>query len=286
MSINEDKVVSGFIKEKDKVEETLNLYEEMMKNKEIMSIKFASADKSGNLNIFINGVNVRLDNIDIKGRIYEPRYRLNALSRTYEVVVKSIDREANQINVSHYKAKQITKNELIKEIDQAIKNKEQIEVLAVVDHVKDRNNYCLIDIGGVGIRGKIKVGDWSATYTSNLSRAARRGDVIRVAVTGSGMFDGKATYDCSRKLVLEDPWIGVEERFPKDTAVNVTCTSKADKNFWGMIEGLDEINVYCEYPDDDKNLFIAEGIIYQGYVSAVSEDTKLLRVRVHKALDK
>lgn len=287
MNNNEDKTITGFIKEKDKAEETLNIYIEKMKSKDVFDFKFATADKQGNLSININGVKVRLDNIDIKGKIYEPRYRLMALSKTYKVVVKSVDKENKEVFVSHRKARSITREKLIKEIDNAIKNKEQIEVLAIVDYVKESNNYCLIDIGGVGIRGKIKVGEWSSTYTSNYKRAAKHGDIIRVVVMSSGMFDGKVTFDCSRKAALdENLWKGIEERMAKDTAVNVTCMIKAANNFWGEIEGLDEINVYCEYPDADKNLFIAEGITYQGYVSAVSEETKLLRVRVHKVLDK
>lgn len=280
-----DKVVStNFLTEKNTVLEKFEYYKGKMKNKEIIEIFFSAADPEGNLYIYDNGIRIQLDNIDIKGTIYEPRYRANALTNKYAVMVKSVDEEKKEVRVSHNKAKRLTKKELIKEIDDAIKKSEPMTVIAVVKHIKD-NNYCIIDIGGVGIAGKINIGEWTETFTGNYRMATQRGEIIKVVARKKVLFDGKLTYDCSRKDAIEvSPWAGIEDRLPKDTVVNITCTSKENKKFWGIIEGIDELNVYCEYPDKEKNLFIQVGAKYQGYIYAVNEETELLKARVFKAL--
>lgn len=143
------------------------------------------------------------------------------------------------------------------------------------------SNHTIIDIGNIGILGVIKMKDWGVAYTDNLRLETKYGDIIRVKVIKQIRWDGKVAYSCSRKEALEeDPWKDIETRLPKHSTVKVTCTSKTLKNFFGKIEGVTGLNAYCEYPDEVRNIDIITGDTYKGYVCAVNEETKLLRVRI------
>ena len=87
-------------------------------------------------------------------------------------------------------------------------------------------------------------------------------------------------YECSRKLALtDDPWKDIEKKVARNTTVKVFCTDTTDKAFFGRIQGIDEVNCYCEYPDD-PTIRIAPGIKYTGYVAKVSEEKQIIRIRI------
>jgi hypothetical protein len=287
MSNIANKNIGAFIKETNVDKERLDFYEVKMKSKEILELKFSLADKVGNLYFYEGDIRVQMDNLDIKGTIYNVRYRSNALANSYPVIVTSVDREKKEIHVSHKEAREMTKEELIDEIDAAIEKKEPLTVIAKVIKIQGKagSSYAIVDLGGVGITGIIKMKDWSTVFTSDLRLVAKHGDIIKVVVKNRVLWNGKPGYSCSRGEALEvDPWSGIEEKLQKGTFVNVLCICKRDKNFFGKIEGIDEINAYCEYPDKEKNIEIVEGISYQGFVAAVSENNKLLRVKIFNRL--
>lgn len=285
MSTNEIKSV--FIKETVNMDR-MDYYEDMMHRKEILEMKFSLADISGNLYTYDGDIRIQLNNTDINGTMYKAKYRANALANLYPVVVTSIDRDNKVVNVSHDEAKETTKEELLEEIEAALNANETLFVNAKITGIKGGvgSGYAFIDIGGVGILGVIRKKDWSTAFTSDLSLVAKRGDIIRVAIKKRVTWNGKPAYGCSRAEALGfDPWRGINNKLPKNTVVNVVCISKTPKNFFGKIEGIDEINAYCEYPDSERNIKIEVGKSYQGFVYAVNEATKLLRLRIFKQLD-
>lgn len=276
-----------FLNYPDRVEATLDFYESKMKSKEIFTKQFSMADEEGNLIVYEDAIRVQLDNLDINGKMYQPKYRANALAGTYHVVVTSVDRKKNVVHVSQNEAKALTKEELDNDLNKAIENNAPMVVLARVTKIRGKagSSYAVINIGDVGITGVIKMGDWSSVFTSDLHLVTKSGDIIKVAVKKKIFWDGKPGYSCSRGDALGfNPWSGIEEKLPEGTLVNVTCIDKRTKNFFGMIDGIAEINAYCEYPNPDKNIEIENGEKYQGKVYRVSEEKKLLRVRIFKKL--
>lgn len=276
-----------FLKELDNEKVILESYMDMLNSKQVIEKKFSMADKDGNLYIFEDGYKIQLDNDQVSGKRYDPYYRNRYLKNSYSVVVKSVDAEKKIIHVSQVDAKELTKDELIKEIEESIERNEKCEMTVRLTSIAgDRNrSYALVDIGGVGILGVIKLKDWSPVYTSDLRRVAARGDVFRVVVKEHIYWNGKKGYACSRAEALGfDPWEKIEEKLPEQTIVNVTCEEVTPKNFFGKIDGIAEINAYCEFPASEKNIKVVVGEKYQGYVAKVNEKTKLLRVRIFKRL--
>jgi len=273
--------------ENDIAMDRLDLYERKMNNKDLIELRFDSIDIDGNLYIIDDEVRVQLDNIDIKLSYKRARYRAAVLDIPYMVMVMSVDRLKKVVHVAHNGIKDIIREELKTNINNSIDKKHPLTVMSKVTRIKGNagSNHIIVDLGNIGIIGVIKMKDWGIAFTDNIRMETRYGDIIKVKVIKQILWNGKPAYSCSRKEAIEeDPWNGIEARLPKNTLVKVKCTSKTLKNFFGKIEGITGINAYCEYPDEVKNIEIAIGDIYEGYVSAVNEETKLLRFRIMKKL--
>lgn len=282
------KKLEVFIKEKDTDKEKLDFYSRKMNTKDVIVMKFSSADTAGNLFLYEGNIKIQLDNTEIYGKVYDQRYRSNALRKSYPVVVTSVDQEKKEVHVSHSAAKETAKEEVIAEIDKSLENDEPITISAKVVGIKGEpgRNHAIIDIGNVGITGIIRMRDWSTVFTSDLRLVTKPGDIVKVVIKRKIRWNGTPAYSCSRAEALGfDPWKGIEQKLPKNSVVNVTCISKRPKNFFGKIEGIDEINAYCEYPEPEKKIEIVDGQSYQGYVAAVKENTKLLRVRIFNKIN-
>lgn len=280
--------VNAFIKESDLIKDRLGYYEEKMKTSNIFDMKFSSADANGNLFIFDGNARVQMDNLEVNGVEYDKRYRAKILESKYPVIVTSVDRITKVVHVSHNEAKKISKEELKAEIDKAISEEKPIDIMARIISINSgkNKNYAVVDIGGVGLEGVIRKKDWSTVYTSDIGLVARVGDIIKVRVLKDVMWNGLPAYSCSRGEALGfNPWEGINQKMPVGTVVNVTCISKVARNFFGKIDGINEINAYCEYPEPYRNITVLEGGIYQGKVSKVSEETKLLRIKIFKQIE-
>lgn len=98
MSIRNELVI-----ENDIVVDRMYLYEEKMKNKDLIELKFNSIDIDGNLYIMDDEVRVQLDNTDIKLSYKKARYRSAALELPYMVIVTSVDCLRKVVHVSYNK---------------------------------------------------------------------------------------------------------------------------------------------------------------------------------------
>lgn len=262
-------------------------YSKKMAKKETFKMSFTCADENGNLYDYHNGVRVQMNNKEITGFGYNPKYKAQHLGVKFTVTVVNVNEENKTVNVSCFAALKGPREQLQKALKEGIENKKYLRVPAVVvgaNKVKDRNNsftVAIINIGGLGIPGAVRLAEWSTAYTKTFWHTIQAGMNIEVVVTGHQNWQTGVVFDCSRRLALDfDPWENIEERLPARTSVIVKCTSKETRNFFGVIDNLPEINVYCEYPEPESNIRIIEGAEYVGYVYRVKEETKLLKVRI------
>ena len=289
----------GLDLEEKKKKDFIKLYRNRLKNQETFEQEFNIADNEGNLLYNEFGYEIRMNNKEIDGRKYNEYFRANRV-KTYQVVVLYIDEAKRVITVSHQKAKLSEKTRLMQVLDDLICENKQVEVPAVVHRVF--SNVVIIDIGGMGIPGIIRVKDWSVAYTAALRSKVKQGDVLQVVVTGRNCPGEERRkyfpkvqirpYECSRRIILEknkiNPWLNIEERIKEGSIVTVKCEVKEEDKFFGVIDGFDEINVYCYYPKKTSNLKrkdIIPGMRYQCYVKTVSEEKKILRVNAFKCVD-
>lgn len=104
--------------------------------------------------------------------------------------------------------------------------------------------------------------------------------VIDVVVTEKKIWGRDTAYECSRRDTIDfDPWAGIEQKMRKNMTVRVRCNGREDGRYYGSIEGLPEINVFCYYPEEETGIHVEEGKYYIGVVRKVSEEDHDLRVR-------
>lgn len=268
----------------------LEKYEKYKKEKKIFEIYSVRADTAGNVYCSLEGnITGIIPNPEIEGKKYNPYYRHKKIDRHYSVIVTDVDFEKKIVTLSHHKAKNIGKEILKQRLLKALENKENIKVKARVMFVA-YNNRVYLDIGGVGLLGYVPIDEWSHVYVENLEDEVKNGDIIEVVpmkYKPKQKVNGKKkneAFICSRKETLPDPWIGIEEKVPRYSTLVVECTDKKPHMFFGRTEGL-ELNIYCEYPEPERNIVVLEGMKYKGFVYNVSEEKKLLKVRIFDTAD-
>lgn len=259
---------------------------------------FNRADGDGNLSFNQMGYTIFMSNKEIMGTKYDSYYKASHC-RAYSVVVIAIDEKEKRIEVSHARAKLGEKERLQKILDDLISQGKKCSVPVKIERVYP--NIAIGDIGGLGIPCLIRIKEWSVAFTSDMTACVKKGDIVQVAALNkksataerNKYFSGikQRPYVCSRKMQMEndgiDPWKNIEERFKKGDVVNLTCNAKEDSHFFGKMDGLNEINVYGLYPQDEKfkKADIVPGLRYQCVVRSVSEENKILRVKPFRCLD-
>lgn len=281
-------------------ERAFSVYEKKMADKVIYEERFVAADADRNLfaRKTIGGTSVKIvmpstESFTAAMVAKEGADKISAHAKlarnngAYQVVVIGVDREKCEITVSHRQAIMLLKEKLDSTLKDCLARKKKGELKAplrlsakVVRHEKERRRF-IVDLNGYSLLGFMP---YNAAGKGDIA-SLRQGMVIDVEV-----FDFKPKkeiksstdmYACSRRFRGKDnPWVGIEERFPKGTTVNFKCVKKHERVFFAAIEGLDNLLVYCSVPEADKNIEIIEGQMYQGYISKVSEERHMLRGRV------
>lgn len=265
---------------------TLEEYEKRMKDKSVFKTSFPCVDEKGNLYVYESDIKIQMDNRDIDGFGYNAKYRSDKLTESYAVVVVSVDKKAKLVKVSSNQAKEEPRKKLEEALRKGIEAKEFLRVPAIIVSIVGNGSIALINIAGLGLAGSIRLAEWSPAYTKTFYNAVQTGSEVEVVVTGYGKWESGQIFDCSRKKTINiDPWKDIEKKLPVRTVVRLKCISKEARNFFGVIESVPELNVFCEYPDEESGIMIATGIEYTGYVAKVSEENKLLRVRIIKQVE-
>ena len=144
-----------------------------------------------------------------------------------------------------------------------------------------------LDLCGVGIPAFVYIGNWKKTYTESLRGKAAYGDIIDVKVLERvERKNGMYYYSCSRKELVQDPWESQElsEKYHKGDIVKIRCISKRENNWFGEINGLDDIQVFVEYPSERHHFAIIPGMEYMGTIYYINQEEHSLKARVFQAL--
>ncbi|WP_113675878.1 hypothetical protein [Vallitalea guaymasensis] len=302
-SMNDHNETDLFIGHYKKLEECrgendiIKYFSKLKNNKTIFGMVFSSADVEGNLSAhFDSDFIAYMPNEEMMGEVYDAKYKHHYLEKELPVMVYDIDLEKKRILVSRQRARNKAQTAKRKELIQKLKNRKDNELIiekGVIKHVDQKRKRVIIDIGNVGIMGYIPIAHWKQGYEYHLNKVANRNHIIDVDImeyksrnnrSSSNIYSKNEHFICSRKNLLPNPWIGIEERLPKDTVITFKCIHKVERNFFARIDGLDDIDVYVEYPKPGLQIPIFEGMKYQGFIYRVNEKTKLLKARVFKML--
>ena len=289
---------STCIDKKESVDQELNRYEQAKKENAVIKVNFTAIDKKATLYTFLsNGIKICMPAKHIDGFAHDPQKKellAKYLARSYSAKVIKIDRENRVVTVSINAALSEPRKNLVSAIEKGIEDKVYIQVPARVMYLAGRDStthekdysIAMLNLGGLGITGFVHKRDWSPCFTRTLKNVAKPEDVIDVVVTGKANWESGTVYECNRGVTVDaDPWKDIEEKLPKNTTVRVTCIYREDRKFFSTIQGLPEINAYCYYPDDSLGIHVEPGKDYIGFVAKVSEERKMIQIRITSAVD-
>jgi len=282
-------------KTSEKTRRTLDEYERMMKNNELIeNLRFPQSAITDGLWKREGEVEIFLPKKEINFRLEESNLSRKETYRFYTVKIIDVDRKNKKVVVSHVAAQEQVRPDVLSAIDKELKEGRPFRTQAIVLFFSKGNTIAFLNILGIGIQGIIHVSEWSEGYTKSISSVAKKGDLIDVAITAHSKNSKTENpqYECSRRLIIKEsnPWTNIEERVPLHTNVVVRCIDKAGRNFLGKIEGEEELTIFGHYPDKPsittgEPIVIRQGGVYTCFVSAVSEKKRVLRVRVIDEID-
>lgn len=276
-----------------------SILEEFEKKKSagsILNVDFAGADKKGNMYYYH-----RENSNDYKVEMLaEDRLSKKALLKNhYPVMVKEINYETKTIYLSNRLARDVIKEQLIAEILNGLKEGRPVRTKARVSYIRKNSkgqDFLELNLAGVDVKGTLIRDNWSTCFTASLQGLAKPGDIIDVEVTGvlsPRRFKIEETVDtlphnfifrCSRKNAIDfNPWEGISKKFPLGSSVRIVCIEKKPDHFFARVNGLEEINAFCHYPDEDT-FFIRVGGVYEARVIKVSEERKGFVLKPYREL--
>lgn len=280
-------------------EKTGNLkkYEQAYRSGEYLMLGFTRVDSlTGDLSLVDEDITVIMPADQISGKPYDLRFRAQKLDDVYCVKVIRVDADRKIVYVSHNEARLEKRPEIEKELDKILTAKEKLPIVVKgkILKIQTKNvNGEIVDTGvwldlcGVGIPAFIYVGNWKKTFTETLRGKASYGDIVDVLVLEKvERKNGMYYYSCSRKELVEDPWDSKElnEKYHKGDIVKIRCLSKRDNHWFGEINGLDDIQVFAEYPSQKHDFPIVPGMEYMGTIYYINTEERSLKARVFQAL--
>lgn len=281
------------VKEKPSI---LKEFAEKQQNSEVFSIVFTGADSYGNM-YYYHRENINEYKVEM---LAEDRVSKQALLRnSYPVMVKEIDYEAKTIYVSNRMARDVIREKLIADILKALKEGYSLRTKARIAYIRENqkgHSFLELNLAGVNVRGYLFRDDWSTCYTAELRGMAKVGEIIDVEIMDVfspkrfnfdepiDVLPHKFIFLCSRKNALPfNPWEDINKKFPIGSSVRIVCINKSDNVFFAKINGLEEINALCYYPDTDA-FFIRVGASYEARVVKVMEDEKVFILKPYREL--
>lgn len=260
-----------------------------------LMMEFEKVDSvTGDLSIVDDDITVIMPADQISGRPYDLRYRAQKLDDVYCVKVTAIDNIKKIVYVSHQEARMEKRPEIEEAIQKYLNSNTPVIVKGKVLKIQTRmvdgmpvDTGVWLDLCGVGIPAFVYIGNWKKTYTESLRGKASYGDVIDVKVLERvERKNGMYYFSCSRKELVQDPWENQElaEKYHKGDIVKIRCISKRENNWFGEINGLDDIQVFVEYPSERHHFAIIPGMEYMGTIYYINQEEHSLKARVFQAL--
>lgn len=234
-------------------------YEQAYRSGEYMMLSFAKADSvTGDLSLIDEDITVIMPADQISGKPYDLKFRAQKLDDIYCVRIMSIDNANRIVYVSHQEARLEKRPEIEAVLERNMKENTPVAVKGKVLKIQTKNvngeqvdSGVWLDLCGVGIPGFVYIGNWKKTFTENLRGKVFYGDIVDVLVTDRvERKNGVYYFACSRKELVQDPWESQElnEKYHKGDIVRIRCISKRENNWFGQINGLEDIQVFAEYP--------------------------------------
>lgn len=118
--------------------------------------------------------------------------------------------------------------------------------------VKNLTDYgAFVDLGGID--GLLHITDISWSRINHPSEAIRIGEELDVKVIKYDAEDKKVSL--GMKQLVDDPWVGIESKFPLNTSVMATVTNLTDYGFFAEIEeGVEGLVHVSEIDWTNKNI--------------------------------
>lgn len=277
--------------------DSMEKYRNYLSTGEYFQTVFERVDISGNLSRVEDDILLIMAADGINGEAYDLRYKSQKLADTYCVRVISIDEEARIVHVSHNAARLDQRPQIESEIEKRLNDKQPVRVKGKVIRIQSRmvdgetvDTGVWLDLCGVGILGFVYIGDWAQTYTAALHGKVFYGDVIEVLVKERIERDQRKDkliyYACSRKEFVENPWESKSllEKYHTGDIVRIKCLSLHKGHWFGEINGLNDIQVFTEYPSPTRDFPIVPGMEYMGKIYHLSARERSLKARVFEAL--
>lgn len=227
--------------------------------------------------------NSELDELTLKKK------KTNIINNFYNVIFINVDHIQKIIYASYKQAKDIMRPKVIKMLVDAIDNEGSVKVNAKIVGFKTKGKNIIIrlDIAGLGIPGMVPIYQWSHKYVNNTDEI-QKGSICEVLVYGYEKYDDKEMpfFKCSRKALIPDPWVDIEKKFPVGAITVVECVEKFDNRFYGAIEGIEDLYVYCQYPAPSIGIPVNVGEKYNVKVYKVDQEKVFLNARVISSVRK
>jgi len=177
-----------------------------------------------------------------------PSKNLDHLEGKYEEFkVIKLDKEKNNVVLSR---KAVLEEVNSEEREKLLSNLEEGQIIDGV--VKNLTDYgAFIDLGGVD--GLLHITDISWSRINHPSEALNIGEVIQVQIVKFDKEENKVSLGV--KQLTEDPWKGIENKFPLKTSVMAKVTNLTDYGFFAEIEtGVEGLVHVSEIDWTNKNI--------------------------------
>lgn len=282
---------------RNEAEETLKVFHQVMRENKTTELRFNHVNTAGDLSVVIKGVTVIMKNREVTPgpSEYDTYRRSGKELRPYICKVVDIDATNLTVYVSHRMVAEDKRQGAYDRLKNAViaytegseeyKANNLIVLPAEVKHVDEYRQSILVNLAGLDILGYIYASDWDHVYTQDVKNVAKVGDILDVAVISHRNPKSKyqPAFACSRKLVVPDPWVGIESRYQKNDIVNVKCVEILENYWFGELTGDDKLRVLVEYPsrnDGKENFRIILEQNYECCIYAVNEQRRHLKARV------
>ena len=278
----------------------LERYKKLMDTGEYMQMAFEKAGADGTLSKVDKDIIICMASDEITGDPYDLRYKSQKLADVYYVKVVRVDDESRTVWVSHNEARKDKRPEIEEEINNRLKKDNRnanLRVKGKVIRIQSKtvdgesiDTGVWLDLCGVGILGFVYIGDWANTFTSALKGTVSYGDVVEVYIREKKVRKQRKQdityYACSRKELVEDPWEqkSLEEKYHVGDIVRIKCLSLKKGHWFGEINGLEDIQVFTEYPSSARDFPIIPGMEYMGKIYYMNTKERSLKARVFQAL--
>lgn len=159
-------------------------------------------------------------------------------------------------------------------------------VEATVSYIggKEQSSYAVL-VGPDNIHLLLLARDWNYDYVDDLKDVVKSGDKVRVKIWKKyGEYERETRknidYVVSRRELLPNPWVGIEQRFHKGDTTICKLVKRWKDGYACRIEGVSGIIAYCETPRNNaqKDLRLVIGERYVCGVANIKEETRSLRV--------